>query len=556
MLSLKNRISRPVSSDREPRLEAFGRIAVSVLMLFVMGFLFLTSLIHTTGMEVVAEGKGIETVVYSIKEKLESVIYYNDSFVFNLIYLAVGLLLCFLIVPRMNKIPIWAEIAFVFLWTLILGCIWVNSSMLSPTEDSYMVSSASVNFAGNNFDPLNDEYFSNYSFQLGYVLFNEILVRIHNLFTPFESYTFLEILNVVFLAAAYAGIILLIDRIFPDKRVRHLTAVILLLSIQPIIFCTFIYGIIPGLMFAVWAIYFEVLYLQKSSIPFGIISIVLIAIAVMVKSNYLIFLIAMLITAFVKMFGRKKFIHDIVYIILAGAVAMSVSPIVKASYENRSGIKIGDAVPYSSWIAMGLNESDLAPGWYSWKYTVGNMEDNNHDADAAGDVSKKEISHRLSLFFHSSQYTHDFFYKKTVSQWNETSYQSIWNNQVRNYSDRGSIAEWVCGKGEMSVKKYMDIFTQLIFAGVLLGVLMCLKNKNFLSAVIPMIIFGGFLYHTISEGKSQYIMPYYILMTGFAAYGICALYDRMKNRFSSNRILAAVFGIKKSPETVEVKEES
>ncbi|MGN0620759.1 MAG: hypothetical protein ACI4I9_02725 [Porcipelethomonas sp.] len=543
--------------DGGSRFESFSRIAVSILMLAVMGFLTAVSLLHTTGMEIIKEGEGIETVVYSIKEKLESVIYYNDNFVFNVIYLAVGFALCFLIVPRMNKIPLWAETAFIFVWTVVLGCIWVNSSMVSPTEDSAMVTCASIDFAENNFQRLGENYYSNYSFQLGYILFNEILIRLHNIFLPFKNLIFLEIFNVIFLAVTYVGLIMINNRIFTDKRIRHLTVVILALSVQPLIFSVFLYGIIPGLMFAVWAVYFEIVWLQKSNIPCGILSAVFIALAVMIKSNYLITLIAMLIIAFVKMFGRRQFIKDIIFIVLAASLSMGISPAVKALYESRSDMEIGDSIPYTSWIAMGLNESDLAPGWYNYNYTVANFEKNDFDADKAGKESMDNIKHRLNLFLMNPQYANDFFYKKTVSQWNETSYQSIWNNEVRfQYKEKGKLSAWVCGKGEKPVKKYMDIFTQIIFAGSLIGVAACLKNKNLLTVFIPLIVFGGFLYHTISEGKSQYIIPYYILLTGFAAYGICTAYDLFCRKFSSRgRIVSAVFGFKTGETNKKIQEE-
>ena len=61
--------------------------------------------------------------------------------------------------------------------------------------------------------------------------------------------------------------------------------------------------------------------------------------------------------------------------------------------------------------------------------------------------------------------------------------------------------------------------------------------------ILPITVFGGFLYHTISEGKSQYIMPYYILLLGFAAYGICMLYDKMSVQFKKKSFLEKIFTV-------------
>lgn len=280
------------------------------------------------------------------------------------------------------------------------------------------------------------------------------------------------------------------------------------------------------MMFAVIAVYFEIRYLKESKIAFAVVSVVCIALAMLIKSNYLIWLIAMMLVAFVKLFSRKKYIRDAVFIVAAVAVSMSVQPAVKSLYEHRADVDLGDSIPYVSWISMGLNESDLAPGWYSYFKTVTNFEDSNFDADEASKRSIKDIKERLKYFADNPQYANDFFYMKTVSQWNDTSYQSIWNNIVRaQFAPKNAFANWVCGDGDTKVKGYMDYFAQLVFFGFLAGCIYALKKKKLINLFFPLIFVGGFMYQLISEGKSQYIMPYFILMSGFAAYGIVSLLD-------------------------------
>ena len=40
------------------------------------------SLFHTTSVQKIDEGQGVSSTIYNIKERLESVIYYNDNFNF------------------------------------------------------------------------------------------------------------------------------------------------------------------------------------------------------------------------------------------------------------------------------------------------------------------------------------------------------------------------------------------------------------------------------------------------------------------------------------------
>ena len=190
---------------------------------------------------------------------------------------------------------------------------------------------------------------------------------------------------------------------------------------------------------------------------------------------------------------------------------------------------------------MGLSETDLAPGWYNIYITVGNFEQSNYAADEAGRRSKELIKERLRFFAQNAHYTNDFFYLKTVSQWNEPSYQSIWNNTVRGqYKEKNAFAHWVCYEGEQTVKQYMDYFAQLVFFCFFLGALYLLKRKQFLFTMLPVVFLGGFFYQLISEGKAQYIIPYFILMTGFAAFGAVSFYDTVMKKVQPDSPLGRI----------------
>ena len=59
---------------------------------------------------------------------------------------------------------------------------------------------------------------------------------------------------------------------------------------------------------------------------------------------------------------------------------------------------------------------------------------------------------------------------------------------------------------------------------------MLIRDRNFLAVFFPLIILGGILYHLLGEAKSQYAVPYFIMMTGFAGYGAVALFDRLPDK--------------------------
>jgi len=99
-----------------------------------------------------------------------------------------------------------------------------------------------------------------------------------------------------------------------------------------------------------------------------------------------------------------------------------------------------------------------------------------------------------------------------------------------------SYAEWFYKDCQDGYERYCDIFTQFIFFMLFVGVSACFKEKEIIKVIFPLIILGGFLFHTIDEGSSQYILPYYILMTAFAGCGAVSFYDFCEKRLPKNKL--------------------
>jgi hypothetical protein len=90
----------------------------------------------------------------------------------------------------------------------------------------------------------------------------------------------------------------------------------------------------------------------------------------------------------------------------------------------------------------------------------------------------------------------------------------------------------------------MNIYQQYIFFAAFVAVLLCFKKKDILCSGILLIVLGGFMYHLIFEAKSQYILPYFVLLCGFSAVGTDYVYTKFtaylaeSKRKRKNRITA------------------
>ena len=522
-----------------------SKLVIVIPMLYIMLLLTANAFLHTTGMEIVPEGQEVINIVNSKPCGMETVVYYNDVLLTNIIWFLLFFAVFFVFADRAKKIRFKYLLIFVFLWTFIFGFIWVNSSMVAPTFDSMMVTEASEEFARGDYGLLTTDmrYFKDYSFQLGYVFFNEIFIRIHLLFGEYTDLIFLQVINVFMLAASYVGIMLINNKVFEDKRVGGVTALLLTVNIAPVISASFLYGIIPGFCFAVWGLYMLLVFIDGKKIsvtvPACILSAFFLMLSVMLKTNNMIVLVAAVGIAVVNMAKKGKVLPGLFYIFIAVILCSGVSSAVVKMYERRSGADLGEPIPFVSWFSLGMNEASNAPGWFNVDATVGNYELNDHDPEKAAESSKRQIMDRLLYFCEDPQYANDFFYKKFVSQWNETTYQSLWNNKVRGqYANKKALAYWACYENEAGVRRYMDIYAQFVFFAVLAGLVFLIKDNNFNASIFPLVILGGVLYHIMAEAKSQYAMPYFILMSGFAGYGLCKLYGVLRphmKRFEKNK---------------------
>ncbi len=62
----------------------------------------------------------------------------------------------------------------------------------------------------------------------------------------------------------------------------------------------------------------------------------------------------------------------------------------------------------------------------------------------------------------------------------------------------------------------------IIFIGFAAGMVWLIVRKKLspAAAILPAAIFGGLIYHTVCEAKSQFMLPFFVMLIPFAVYGI------------------------------------
>ncbi|MEA5016174.1 MAG: hypothetical protein VB099_16605 [Candidatus Limiplasma sp.] len=488
--------------------DRFALGAVCLALAVIFGYLTVFCLFHTSAYDLTQEDWGL------VRRQA-------DPFWLNLllvVFLA-GLVLLFL---RFEKsIPLgWCTGIFLGL-LFTLGMIWVRSISALPQSDALVCYNTAVDLASGR--PISQiSYYRRYPFQVGYTLYCELFVRL------FGEYCTPKIgaANALLMTLSYAAILALLWEGRHSKRLQLCAIALLALLIQPVFYATFIYGTVPGLAFALWGLVLAQRWVRQKrwwQLP---LAAALCAVAVLLKPNYWIMVVAILLVLMLYCISARHFRW------LPLLLAFALTPMLAVSgaqgyLEARTGQTLGKGTPQTAWLAMGLQEAPQAPGWYNG-YTGDLMRRFDFDSAAAQGQSLRDVRERLGEFAADPAYALLFFHDKMVSQWGETTYKSLWINELMAFTQQppAFVQSVLTGKASPLVKRYMDAFAILLFLAFALGLVRWTFGKdarkrswreNFFLGVLAVAVFGGWLYHMLFEANAQYVMIYLPMMVPFAA---------------------------------------
>ncbi len=410
-----------------------------------------------------------------------------------------------------------------------IGVYWVVSVKYIPQADSGMLARAAASAIAGDYSGLTQsDYFQIYPFQLGYVAILECIQRVFGT----TNYTAMAISNVVFLAAAYFAVVHITKAVFQNHGVTLVTIILLGLCWQPALFCTFIYGNITGLALALLAVFFYIRYLQNDGARNIILFSLFAALAIVAKPNYWIYAIAIVICLLLQLIKKAK-MRGAVSIACVLALSTAFISCVQMYYGWRADIEVDNGTPLTAHLAMGLQETGPAAGWNNG-YTYNILRDNNYDIDAANQQINSDIRERIDAFIQNPRHIISFFALKTISQWNEPTFQSVWVSKAGAYADSPPPVVDAIYKGAAgsALEQYFDLYIQSIYIAFFFGIVSLMRAMKKRTAgeeppifrrggaVLLLVILGGFFYHFFFEAKAQYILAYIPLLLPYAAYGL------------------------------------
>lgn len=459
----------------------------------------------------------------NLEEKVKIVI--NSPI--KLLIICILIILIYLIINKRKKIKISKNgkmmlLIIILIVYVLLQIVWINIRGAIPSNDQKNVYEIAIAIANEKEDMLiRNQYIELYTQQITLSTIYALIFKI----TKIQSPVLLQYINVIANAFTILGILFITKQLGKKLEVTKINSLVISLSFITLpLLSTFVYGDIISLPMCLFSVYFIMKYSETKKINYMLISMVLMPMAYMARMNNLIFIIAVTIYLLLGIFSMenknaKKILKEIVVLILFVIISILPTAATKKYWENKLELEQDKTFPTTGFICMGMQEGERAKGWYnaSPRMAFENLEN-------AKKYYKEEIHNRLKIFIRNPVYCIKFYAIKTATMWAENTYAALWYNQSFNFGEIDGIENTqlqqkysedidnTLVKFQKTVNIFQKAIVLIVFGSTLL---VLIKNRKSIPNEVLLLVtifIGGFLFHTIWEAKSRYIIPYIVVL--------------------------------------------
>ncbi len=346
----------------------------------------------------------------------------------------------------------------------------------------------------------------------------------------------MQTFNVIYSTLNGVLLFYICKRIFKEEKVQKICLIFIsFFSLYWTFFNTHIYGNIPGLTFALLGVLFTLKYLDNHKFYNMVIIGAFLTIAYLLKSNYEIFLCAILVTILLNIINIKK-AKDLLGIVIIIVMVFGTKSIVYKVAEMAFGYSLDTGVPMTAYIYMGMSEPDtLAAGWYNSKVEE-IYKNSGYNTEEATKITNDLLKNRIQELKNDPAYTANYFYSKFQTTWLNPTFQTVWcslpntlMNEDADYGTRISsnplIEKVLCGDIYTKIENLMDLFENTIFIFAGIGLAFLLTRFDLKNIILPLTFLGGLAFHLIWETKSIYVIQYFFVMLPVAAFGMYKVFE-------------------------------
>lgn len=514
---------------------SFGENAIKYLFLVFVGGMALSAIVFTEYANNMAE----QLMILSIDR-----MYITVPISLGLVCLC---LIAGVVVKKWGSKILNVLVGLVCIWYFILGTILILRARSAPGADAMTVYYMANALSNGDLSIVSssDSYLSFYPQQIGLTTFLAVILKVLHCFNlPAAEYHFIKFIYLIMICAATVSQNAIVRKLWKDDFINAVFLILSAANLPYILYSTFIYNEIPSyFFFSVGAYLLTALMAEDDSTDSNIskrdkvikliraaLSIIFFSVAVMLRKNVLVLIIAVAITVIFQLIKSKR-IGWMVYTITCVVCCVAVLPVVLWGYEQAADAKINSGVTAKSYFAMGMQEGNRGPGWYNG-FNFETFEASGMDAELADIISENAIAERKMYFKENPGYAIKFYLRKISTQWMDGTYASLQATQATESNRSQFFWQVYEGKYTNVFNLYCDAYQTLIYFGTLicmLGMIIKKEKGYFWKYMFAIGVFGGFLFHIIWEANSRYILTYSLLMIPYTAKGLALLYEKIKN---------------------------
>jgi len=458
---------------------------------------------------------------YPMDLSTERVVGYLDNKLQNIIVLVLFLGVMMLIkyfVLRGDEKTVHRRVRWIAILTTLVMCVllavWVSICHITPIWDQLQVYYGALEFHAGKYD-LMDSYYNTYPQQYGLSFIYELLLWLG------PGYRLFQYINVILIGIIIYFVYLLTDELFHNEE-ANFYAIIGVAIFTPLpLYVNFVYGELWNMSLGLVSIWAMLRYLSTKNIRYGVLSVLMMSVAMVARINIVVWAIALMLVLLVYGFSHREGTTLMLAILILAIPILSVQA-VKVSYELRSGKEILPGAPYIMTISMGLQEQWEGPGYYSG-YTNGIFNGvANRDKDVATEIAMEDIKVRMREFMDNPAYARDFFQRKIWQQWNEGTYNSLIMTCTFEQAPEGIVQSVYYGKGEKVIYKWCNWYLFVIYFFVMAyAIVSVVRKREIEQSILIVALIGGLIFSIVWETKARYMFPYTVLMFPCMAAGMC-----------------------------------
>ena len=307
-----------------------------------------------------------------------------------------------------------------------------------------------------------------------------------------------------------------------------------------------------------FALYLVILFVKREKIKYAFFATIFMGLAVLLKTNSEIALIAIGIILLLSTHKDKisengycsyeipkRLLCRVVLLVFMVLVVWGFKGLVNSHYLKLTGLsELPGGSPSVSHIVMGLSESELEDGWYN-RYNYDVFAENEYNTEKTKIAATQDLKERLQFFSQNPVYFGKFMLRKFVTQWADSVCISTHNLDLvsRHVDNPGKLKDFIVfGKGSIILRWVMNVFMSVCYLCVLIYLISRImarrisrKSENLerISVVstqemlLLVLILGGMAFHQFWEGSSRYAMRYYVYWMPYAAWGMNALLEKL-----------------------------